>query len=55
MYAKDKDFNASAFYKTLWEKDKHEAKKWAKKKQRGDSFAVVKAEDHLAETILGFV
>jgi hypothetical protein len=55
MYAKDKDFNASAFYITLWEKDKHEAKKWAKKKQRGDSFAVVKAEDHLAETILGFV
>lgn len=55
MYAKDKDFNASLVYNNLWEKDKLEAKKWVKKKQRGDSFAVVKTEDKLAETILGFV
>lgn len=55
MYAKDKDFNASMVYQNLWEKDKLEAKKWVKKKQRGDSFAVVKTEDKMAETILGFV
>lgn len=55
MYAKDKDISASAFYKTIWEKEKSEAKKWARKMRRGDAFAVVKSEDHLAETILGFV
>lgn len=55
MYAKDKDFNAASFYKNLWENEKLQAKKWAKKKQRGDSFAVVKSEEDTAETILGYV
>ena len=55
MYAKDKDFNGHGVYNTIWENEKLQAKKWAKKMRRGDAFAVVKSEEDVAETILGYV
>lgn len=55
MYAKDKDFISAKYFDDRWEKTKLEAKKWARKRKRGDSFAGVKDEESLPTTILGAV
>lgn len=55
MYSKDKDFSAAGCYKALWLEHVSEAKKWAKKQKRGDSFASVKSDEGSYETILGYL
>lgn len=55
MYAKDKDFNTSAFCQKSWEKDKIDVKRWMAKRKRGDSFASVKDEESLATPVFGGV
>lgn len=55
MYSKDKDFSAAGYYKSLWLEHVSEAKKWAKKMRRGDSFTAVKDADGSFETILGYL
>lgn len=55
MAAKDSNFGAAQFYLNKWEKTKLEAKKFARKKLRGDSFATVQDEDMMIEGYLGIV
>lgn len=55
MATKDKQFNHADRYEAKWEKAKVAAKRWAKRKNRGDSFAVVQDEDMMVEGYLGTV
>lgn len=55
MAAKDSNFTAAQYYQTKWEKSRLAAKRWAKKKNRGDSFSVVQDEDMMVEGYLGIV
>lgn len=54
MYAKDKDFNSSTYYRNLWVQDKKEIQRWIQKRRRGDSFQTVLDEESLPNSILGF-
>lgn len=55
MAAKDLNFTAAQYYQAKWEKAKIAAKRWAKRKNRGDSFNVVQDEDMMIEGYLGIV
>jgi hypothetical protein len=44
MYAKDKDFQAATYHMDLWKEHVLAAKRWAKKRLRGDAMAHVHAE-----------
>lgn len=55
MYAKDKDFAAYDKFMLRWQAHVERAKKWARKRKRGDSFASVKDEDSLAINLLGAI
>lgn len=55
MAAKDKQFEHADRYERKWEKAVVSAKRWAKKKLRGDSFNVVQDEDMMVEGYLGIV
>lgn len=55
MYFKDKDVSTGNNYQALWDKQVLEAKKWAKKMKRGDSFTAVKDDEGSFETILGYL
>lgn len=53
MYAKDKDFNASKYYRDLWVLSLQNGKKWAQKKKRGDAFNAVQDVETLNERVIG--
>ena len=53
MAAKDDNFQMARHYAELWSLDKVRMRKWAQKRKRGDSFAIVKDEEALAVTLLG--
>lgn len=53
MYAKDKDFNSSQYFKGMWDTHIVEARKYARIKNKGDSFAQVVDEDTLNNNIIG--
>lgn len=55
MYAKDKDFNTASFYRSRWEKDKVDVKKWVKFRERTDSLTTVLEEESLPETYMGAI
>lgn len=51
MYAKDKDFNASTYYRNIWANSLQEGKKWVRKNKRGDAFVGVQDTETLDWTI----
>lgn len=55
MFAKDQNLQMSSYYEKKWEKAVADAKRWMKRRLRGDSFSAVKDEESLPITILGVV
>lgn len=53
MCAKEKNFDGAAWYQGLWMKTLDDAKKWARKRLRGDSPHVVKDEANWPTTFPG--
>jgi hypothetical protein len=53
MAAKEGDFNKSQYYRGLWDKVVMNAKKWSKKRLRGDSFAAVQDWETLPLSVVG--
>jgi len=53
MYAKDKDFAASRYYRDIWILAIQNGKKWIKKSKRGDSFIGVQDVETLNERVIG--
>lgn len=55
MASKDLNYTAADRYLQKWEKAKIEARKWQRRKNRGDSFSTVQDEDMMVEGYLGIV
>lgn len=55
MYAKDKDFNSAQYFDGMWKEHLLDAKKYAKKKNRGDSFAAVLDEEQMGQVGPGYL
>lgn len=55
MAAKDSNFTAAQYFLAKWEKSKSDAKRWAAKQFRGDSFGHVVDEEYSSENFLGTV
>jgi hypothetical protein len=53
MAAKEGDINKSQYYRNLWDKTVAAAKKWSKKRLRGDSFSAVQDWETLPLSIVG--
>jgi hypothetical protein len=53
MAAKEGDFNKSKYYMGLWDKAVDNAKKWSKKRLRGDSFSAVQDWETLPLSVVG--
>lgn len=53
MCLKDENYEAAAVYGAKWIMGKKRATAWQAKQKRGDSFAVVKSEESLPNSILG--
>lgn len=53
MAAKDKNFEAAAQYQAMWAKTVMEARKFGRRRLRGDAFVVVKDEDAWPSTFPG--
>lgn len=53
MAAKDKNFEAANYYKGMWDKTVFEARKWGRRRLRGDSFLVIKDEEAWPSTFPG--
>ena len=55
MYAKDKDFNSAQYFQGLWNEHLLEAKKYVKKRYKGDSFAAVQDDELLGQVGVGYI
>ncbi len=55
MAAKDSNFTAARHFLAKWEKSKSDAKRWAMKQNKGDSFNSVINEDMSSDNFLGTV
>jgi hypothetical protein len=53
MAAKEGDFNKSQYYRGLWDMAVKNAKKWARKRLRGDSFNAVQDWETLPLSVVG--
>ena len=55
MYAKDNNFSSAQYYEALWQTELNRAKRYQKKRLRGDAFPRVKDEAEIPVTVLGIV
>jgi hypothetical protein len=55
MYAKDKDFNSAQYFQGLWADHIMEAKKYVKRRYKGDAFAAVQDEEQLGQVGVGYI
>lgn len=53
MAAKDSNFNAAQYYLNKWERKKEDIKRWVRKQERADRFALVQDEDLIVDNFLG--
>lgn len=54
MFAKDKDFSASTYYRNLWTDALIKGKQFVRKQKRGDGFVVVNDSELLNQPPIGF-
>jgi hypothetical protein len=55
MYAKDKDLQMAQFHREHWETAMEKAKRWYRRRKRGDAMPVVQDEETLGVTSLGSI
>lgn len=55
MYAKDKDLQMAQFHRDNWIEALKAAKRWYKRRRRGDAMPVVGDEESLAVTLIGTI
>jgi len=55
MSAKDKNYEGASYYWNLWEKDMERAKRFSRKRHRGDAFSFVKSVDIIHQLDIGSI